>query len=432
MFTGKHLIDAGYKPNKNFKEMINHCNQVGFIDKIILNTMLPLTYDLETLKHYTLNIEASNKHEENNLNLVKETMDVLMKTPMIVSGTLLPDACPVGSIGTIPVGGVVSSKAIHPGLHSADVCCSVFVSFYKNIDPKTLLDTFCNVTHFGAGGRDNPNKLPDYLYKMIMNNPITSQFIQLAQTHFCTQGDGNHFAYVGRVESNGHIALVTHHGSRGFGAAVYKHGLKLAQKYTKQVSPKTLAQNSWIEPNSNEEYLYWDALQIVREWTKQNHYQLHQNAFYNLKIPYDMYWNEHNFVFKKQDNLYYHAKGATPAFDNWAKDSTDYTLIPLNMAEPILITKGLDNPDSLGFSPHGAGRNFSRTQFHNMYENMNNLYEKDTQNLDIRTYKNLPDYGELPSAYKNADNIINQINKFKLATIVDKIQPYGSIMAGKD
>ena len=77
----------------------------------------------------------------------------------------------------------------------------------------------------------------------------------------------------------------------------------------------------------------------------------------------DRFWNEHNFVFRKSDGLFYHAKGATPAWAGFAADSSGLTLIPLNMAEPILITRGLDAENGLGFAPHGAGRNFSRTAY---------------------------------------------------------------------
>lgn len=33
----------------------------------------------------------------------------------------------------------------------------------------------------------------------------------------------------------------------------------------------------------------------------------------------DRFWNEHNFVFRRSDGLFYHGKGATPAFDNWTR-----------------------------------------------------------------------------------------------------------------
>jgi RNA-splicing ligase RtcB len=70
----------------------------------------------------------------------------------------------------------------------------------------------------------------------------------------------------------------------------------------------------------------------------------------------DRFWNEHNFVFRKSDGLFYHAKGAMPAFDGWAHDATDLTIIPLNLGGPIPIVRGSNAANGLGFSPHGAGR----------------------------------------------------------------------------
>ncbi len=37
---------------------------------------------------------------------------------------------------------------------------------------------------------------------------------------------------------------------------------------------------------------------------------------------------------------------------------------------------------------------------------------------------------ELPSAYKNADSVVEDMAKFNLADIVERVMPYGSIMAG--
>jgi hypothetical protein len=37
-------------------------------------------------------------------------MNVLMKTPTLVGGAIMPDACPTGPEGQIPVGGVVVAK----------------------------------------------------------------------------------------------------------------------------------------------------------------------------------------------------------------------------------------------------------------------------------------------------------------------------------
>jgi hypothetical protein len=78
-------------------------------------------------------------------------------------------------------------------------------------------------------------------------------------------------------------------------------------------------------------------LQLVREWTKLNHTIIHNVTAQKLNIdPFDRFWNEHNFVFKEND-LFYHAKGATPLDDKFVPDSKDgLRLIPLNMSEPVL------------------------------------------------------------------------------------------------
>ena len=85
---------------------------------------------------------------------VQETMDELLKTPTITQACVMPDACPTGEKGQIPVGGVAIAKnAIHPGMHSADICCSVMLTGFGNIEPKKVLDTMFNITDFGAGPR---------------------------------------------------------------------------------------------------------------------------------------------------------------------------------------------------------------------------------------------------------------------------------------
>jgi tRNA-splicing ligase RtcB len=146
----------------------------------------------------------------------------------------------------------------------------------------------------------------------------------------------------------------------------------------------------------------------------------------------DRFWNEHNFVFRKTDGLFYHGKGATPAFDGWAADATDLTLIPLNMAEPVLIARGRNAAHGLGFSPHGAGRNFSRTQHRRMQAGRTDaeIFAAETVGIDARFFSGVPDISELPSAYKNAAAVRRQIETYDLAEIVDEVIPFGCIMAG--
>lgn len=448
--TGKDLIDAGAKPGKWFSDALRDINENGLpIGQAIARHEPPPALALNSYhaKPIYKNIRAETDAEIANILAVTETMQEVMRTPVTVAASIMPDACPAGPLGTIPVGGIVSSSEIHPGMHSADICCSMAITvFDADVDPKALLDSVQSVTHFGPGGRalgHHALKGGEFAGITDSDNPFLQEAKKFASSHFATQGDGNHFAYVGRLKSNGRVALVTHHGSRGPGAALYKVGMRVAEKHTKEVSPETLKQNAWIKSDSQDGELYWDALQQIRRWTKASHFQIHHDAakLYEANIygsgfrkvwVEDRFWNEHNFVFRKSDGLFYHAKGATPAFDGWAEDAGDRTIIPLNMGEPVLIVRGKNAAHALGFSPHGAGRNFSRTQHKRLMGDRSDaeIFAEETAHIDARFFMGITDISELPSAYKNAAAVRSQIDEFGLAEVVDEVVPYGCIMAG--
>jgi RNA-splicing ligase RtcB len=102
------------------------------------------------------------------------------------------------------------------------------------------------------------------------------------------------------------------------------------------------------------------------------------------------------------------------------------------MAEPVLVVKGCDAAHGLGFSPHGAGRNFSRSEHRrrNWAVTPEAMLAAETQGLDIRFHAGGIDASELPSGYKRAEAVVRQIKDYGLAEIEDYIDPYGCIMAG--
>jgi tRNA-splicing ligase RtcB (3'-phosphate/5'-hydroxy nucleic acid ligase) len=456
ILSGQDLIDAGMSQGKWFHEALDAANAVlrdGGSESEALAAArsrqpgpgLALQAENDVLIH--LNIRAEDAHEQDNIERVGATMRELVRTPVVRSAAIMPDACPAGPIGTIPVGGVVASEAIHPGMHSADICCSMAISIFPGVEPKSLLDAVHAVTHFCPGGRPRGEQiLPSEATRAAFEaNPYLKEIASIGIDHFATQGDGNHFTYVGRMKSTGETALVTHHGSRAPGARLYDRGMRIANAFRERLSPETHRENAWIPADSEEGELYWSALQTIRQWTKDNHYAIHDMTAERLAAkPSDRFLNEHNFVFRKSDGLFYHAKGATPAFDGWGPDATDLTIIPLNMAEPILIVRGSNAASGLGFSPHGAGRNFSRTAHLRRLaaefgadsrglspNNILAIMERETAGLDARFFCGVPDVAELPGAYKSAVNVRAQIAHYGLAEIVDEVIPYGCIMAGK-
>ena len=439
--TGKDLIDLGFEQGAELGLALEKVRELGLsgdaLARWVAENKPAPKLQLQDAPAYQMNLDAGNEAEEENLAKVTATMDVLMRTPTLRGGAVMPDACPAGPEGTIPVGGVaVAENAIHPGMHSADICCSVMVTEFDEADPKAVLDAVHKATHFGPGGRPNGQRYtlsPD-LFDGFRGNAFLNdkKILQAAQEHLGTQGDGNHFAYVGVSKANGTTCLVTHHGSRGPGAGLYKLGMRCAEGWRKKLSHGVLKQNAWIPADSEDGVAYWEALQLIRKWTKGNHNAIHQAAtvFADLKVR-ERFWNEHNFVFRKGD-LYYHAKGATPIDNDLLPDTNGVQIVPLNMAEPVLLIRSEPNARNIGFAPHGAGRNFSRTAHRRSLGDHDEaeVFARETAGLDARFYSGNIDVSELPSAYKPAETVRAQMEAFELAEMVDEIMPYGSIMAG--
>ncbi|AIK68485.1 hypothetical protein Lo5R7ANS_15 [Mesorhizobium phage vB_MloP_Lo5R7ANS] len=162
-----------------------------------------------------INLQAHTDGEFENYAKVIDHVTELAKIETVEALAVLPDACPAGQApGTIPVGGVAKVRgAIHPGMHSADVCCSMAYTNLGKVDPNIVLTWSMATTHFGIGGRapDRVIQPPFDLIAKMENNPFFRDVGDTLVTHFATQGDGNHFLYVGTLSSTGDTVIVTHH-----------------------------------------------------------------------------------------------------------------------------------------------------------------------------------------------------------------------------
>lgn len=423
--------------------------------------------------HLAEAVEAETEEESANIAASRRRMEELLRMPVVQRGVLMPDTCPSGGgTATIPVGGAVAvENAIIPGAHSADICCSMFATFFPANHPTSeLMDQLMRTTHFGAGGRPRGNQWTSpVLEEPVWNNRFLTGLRSRAQDFLGTQGDGNHFSYVGRIqftdaqraaiEAAGYSelaewivrregefnVLVTHHGSRGLGADVYKRGQVAARKWCDENAKDIPNAAAWLAADSPEGRDYWDALQYVSRWTRANHSLIHEAFLRRIgQRALVQVGNEHNFVWRRADSgasgegIYLHGKGATPAWRD-AEGRPLLGLIPLNMAREVLLVLGADNDDYLSFCPHGAGRNLSRTAMLRPYKDadgeidparVKQTLEETTGGLDIRWFNGAPDLSESPLAYKDASKVKAQISRFGLATVVGEIQPRGCIMAG--
>lgn len=480
--TGKDILALGIPEGPKIRQALERSRELQLqkqsplqIQNALQREFLKPEAPKLTLRENPLSISqaahAQSPEEEKNLESAHKKMAELTLCPVIERAGLMPDTCPSGSeFGCIPVGGAIqTNNEVLPAAHSADVCCSMFATFFDSRHtPKEILDALEASTHFGPTDPPNPTWDP-ILEEPVWRNPFLQGLEGTAQKHLQTQGDGNHFASLGRIPSSRALAvqldlegyyneakklknnpdsplwaLVTHHGSRSLGAQIYKRGLLKAEEETKKIAkniPKTL---SWLTLDSEIGQAYWAALEYAQRWAKANHTLIHNATLKKLQItPRCQLGNEHNFVWKHQGKIL-HGKGATPAW----KDSQGRRLlgiIPLNMAEGILLTFGSNNREFLSFSPHGAGRNLSRT------ETLKPFRDPTTQKLDPKkiqeTLKSLTghldirwgnrwgnrksDLSESPLGYKNAQEVKAQLQHYGLARIALEIQPFGCLMAGE-
>lgn len=345
------------------------------------------------------------------------------------------------------------------------ICCSMFATLFPANHPiGEMMDHLQKTTHFGAGGRPRGYQWTSaVLEQPVWDSPFLSGLRSRAQDFLGTQGDGNHFACIGRIqftetqraaiEAAGYTelsdwivrrdgafnVLVTHHGSRGLDADLYKRGQVAARKWCDENAKDIPDSAVWLPGDSPEGRAYWDALQYVARWTRENHALIHDALLRRLgQRALVQIGNEHNFVWKRGDS-FFHGKGATPAWqDNSGRPLLG--LIPLNMAREILLVLGANNNDYLSFCPHGAGRNLSRTAMLAPYKDADGELDPArvqqtlascTAGLDIRWFSGAPDLSESPLGYKDATKVKGQIARFSLATVVGEIQPQGCIMAGQ-
>lgn len=416
-----------------------------------------------------LAVDAETPEEAVNVASARARITELLHTPVVRAGVLMPDICPAGGgAATIPVGGVIAvENAIIPGAHSADICCSMFATFFPANHPVgELMDHLQAVTHFGAGGRPRGKQFTSaVLDEPVWENPFLKGLRSRAQDFLGTQGDGNHFAYLGRIRFSdaqraaiaaaghaglaetiaGHGAgelhvLVTHHGSRGLGADLYKRGQAAARRWCDEFARGIPDAACWLPADTEEGRAYWEALQYIARWTRENHAVLHDAFLRRVGLrPLARLGNEHNFVWKRGE-VFLHGKGATPAWRD-SEGRPLLGLIPLNMAREILLVLGADNADYLSFCPHGAGRNLSRSAMLRPYKDADGELDParvkqaladTTAGLDVRWYNGAPDLSESPLGYKDAAKVKAQIARFGLATVVGEIEPLGCIMAGEE
>lgn len=403
--TSKKLKKLGYPPSKFYGRVIGR----ELSDSELNNMHEQFVHENKKKAPVALH-DLTNPYDEKsraNVMAARDELEPLRTHKNVLNSWLMPDACPTGSM---PVGSVIEADAIIPKAHSADLCCSV-MSTETSLDVDRfdeLFNTAVKSTHFGYGVMSRPVKhmMPQELVDKFAVNKYLHDLVDVGHNHLGTQGDGNHFLFIGYSASTNKLCIVTHHGSRGVGARLYRKGI---------------AESGGKGFNAFRDDEYFAAMEIVREWTKLNHEVIHDDILKKcFAVSRKRHYSIHNYV-KKVGESYFHLKGAT--------DIDNVGVIPLNMAAPVLI---VERGDNYCFAPHGAGRNESRSSFMRGVKDREGLIRSDLGDIKLHSYLGKVDITELPSAYRDAQNIIDTSVDKGLIKIVDRIMPLGTIMAGEE
>lgn len=87
---------------------------------------------------------------------------------------------------------------------------------------------------------------------------------------------------------------------RGLGADVYKRGQKAARQWCDENAKGILNAAVWLPGDAPEGRAYWDALQHIARWMRENHALIHAAWFRRLgQRAHMQIGNEHNFVSRR-------------------------------------------------------------------------------------------------------------------------------------
>jgi len=361
------------------------------------------------------------------------------KLPHASGAALMPDA----HLGYgLPIGGVLALEgAVVPYAVGVDIACrmklSVLDMSLDSLDDR--FDDYCRAlekgTRFGVG---SAHKKPQDHHVMDENwniTKVTRQSKDKAWQQLGTSGSGNHFVEFGvltigeddaaddafELEPGEYVALLSHSGSRGAGAAVcstYSNiaRTKLPKKY------EALKNLAWLTLDSEEGQEYWEAMNLMGRYAAANHEVIHRlvSELVGAQIVTGVE-NHHNFAWKEMHQgreMIVHRKGATPAGEGVLG------VIPGSMGTPGFVVRGKGEASSFDSASHGAGRCMSRKKANDTFRIQNTRQELKAKGVHILSAGS----DEVPGVYKDIHEVMAA--QSDLVDIVGRFDPMIVKMCG--
>lgn len=358
-----------------------------------------------------------------------EQMRQACEVPGAVGAALMPDA----HLGYgLPIGGVLAvENAVIPYAVGVDIACRMKLSV-MDMPLETMEKNFHSYkdalekgTRFGVGSehqkpQDHPVMDQDWTVTRITRERKDRAWKQLG-----TSGSGNHFVEFGvftlperdeelGLDAGEYVALLSHSGSRGTGAAVCSTYSDMARA---KLPPRyaDLGRLAWLSMEEEAGQEYWAAMNLMGDYAAANHAVIHRlvSQLLGAEIIAGVE-NHHNFAWKETHQgkeVIVHRKGATPAAQG------ELGVIPGSMADPAFVVRGKGNPESFTSASHGAGRCMSRRKAKDTYSFR--AVQKDLEKKGIRVISAGSD--EVPGVYKNIESVMKE--QADLVDIVARFDP---------
>ncbi|HMO85395.1 MAG TPA: RtcB family protein, partial [Lacipirellulaceae bacterium] len=265
-------------------------------------------------------------------------------------------------------------------------------------------------TRFGVGVQHRPPQSHEVMDRDWSVTRITREKKDTAWRQLGTSGSGNHFVEFGlltasqRVEeldldAGTYVALLSHSGSRGAGAAVCSVYSQIARKLLPSQHEK-LGYLAWLDLDRQPGQEYWAAMNLMGHYAAANHAVIHRlvTNLAGARVIAGVE-NHHNFAWREwhgDRELIVHRKGATPA------GAGVRGVIPGSMADPGFVVRGRGVAASLASAAHGAGRQMSRKQAHQTFRFQQVRQQLAAQGVEVLSAGS----DEVPGVYKDIRQVM--------------------------
>lgn len=233
-----------------------------------------------------------------------------------------------------------------------------------------------------------------------------ASYLGLWRLQLGTLGSGNHFIEISLDETD-RVWLFLHSGSRGVGNKIAQHHIKVAQQLCEQwwipLPHKDLA---YLAEGTDEFWAYVRQLRWAQHFALLNREEMMDRVitcfgdWVGAAIEETERINcHHNYTEVERHfgkRVWVSRKGAINAEDGRPG------LIPGSMGTASYVVTGKGNPLSLNSSPHGAGRNYSRSKARSTFTQ--EQLRKAMVGIEYRDTDAFID--EIPQAYKDIDQVM--------------------------